>query len=234
MLDAAKSMVLNNSPYALLEGAPLTMIDAVQILRAVAMADTPIDVIEVFRADASELAYEVPIVEGSEEAVKAMLGKDVSAVAGKGGSLLDSLYVLVEREKELEGHKVSEIIDKRPPLINPLWDFLRALRASLIYPLRGHAVVGQKKPFGIITPLKFLRFLTLESTLSQLEMGESAPLERAAGDLAEPLPTYPTPETKVSDLIKEMIELKSEVLPVVAERRYVGVASARGALSLLI
>jgi len=234
VLDVMKNMVLSGSTYALLEGAPLLLIDAEQILRRIALCDSAVEVLEVLRSDTEELAYEVTVVDKEEDAVKAILGKEIGAVVLKGGSLVDSLYLLAENKDKLEEHKVEEVMDSRPPLVDPLIDVIRALRQSLVYSLSGHIIVGQKRPFGIITPLKALRYFTMESTLSQIEMGESAPLERAAGDLAEPLSTYPSTDTKLSDALQTMIEHKSEVLPVVKEKKYLGVLKARTMLLPLI
>ncbi|NPA85140.1 MAG: hypothetical protein GXO07_03945 [Crenarchaeota archaeon] len=234
VLDAMKNMVLSGGTRALLEGAPLKLLDAEQILRALALSESALDVIEVLRSDADTFAYDVPVVDDEYEALKVIAAKDVSAVMMKGGSLVDPILLLAENKEKLENVKLSEVLDQRPPLIDPLADVLKALRHSLVYPLSGHVIVGQKRPFGTVTPLKFLKYFTLESVISQIEIGENGPLERAVGDLAESLPGYPTPDAKLADVVPSMIDNKTEVLPVVKDKKYVGVVRATAALLPLL
>ncbi len=233
VLDVMKNMVLSGSPYALLEGAPLKMVDAVQILRRLSLAENALDVLEILRLNADDLAYEVPVVEDEKAAPLVMMAKEVGAVVMKGGAVVDTLYLLAENKSKLDV-SVKGFVDPRPPLVDPLTDIIRALRHSLVYDLQGYVIVGQKRPFGLVNPLKVLRYFTLESTLSQIEMGENAPLEKAIGDLAEPLPSYPSPDTKVADALQTMIDLKSEVLPVVKDRIYYGALKSRTALLALV
>ncbi len=233
VLDAAKSMVINESPYALLEGAPLKMIDAIQILRAIASSNSPIEMAEVLTSDVEDLAYEVPTV-SEDEVLKALLIKG-GAVALKGGSIADPLYVLAENKSKLKDETVRRYIDDRVKLVDPLLDIINAVRRSLIYDLEGYIIVGQKRPFGIVTPISLLKYLTSEHVISALDAGDNSALDRAIGDLTSPIPSYITPATLTRDALVAMVEHRYEVFPVVGNNKnFVGALKARSLLVALL
>ncbi len=233
VLDAAKSMVINESPYALLEGAPLKMVDATQILRALATANGPIEMAEVLTSDVEEIAYEVPTV-GEEEVLKALLIKG-GAVALKGGSVADPLYVLAENKSKLKDEPVKKYVDDRARLVDPLLDIMSAVRRSLVYELEGYVIVGQKRPFGMATPISILKYLTSEQVISSLDAGDSSALDRAIGDLASPIPSYVNPSTSTRDALAAMAEHRYEVFPVVgSNKNFVGALKARSLLVALL
>ncbi len=233
VLDAAKSMVINESPYALLEGAPLKMIDAVQILRALVSANTPIEMAEVLTSDVEEIAYEVPTVEESE-AAKALLIKG-GAVALKGGSIADPLYVLAENKSSFGDETIKKYVDDKVKLVDPLLDIVNSVRRSLMYDLEGYVIVGQKRPFGIVTPINLLKYLTSDVVVSALDAGDNSALERAIGDLASSIPTYITPETSLKDVVSTLLEQRFETFPVVGpNKNFLGAIKARSLLVALL
>jgi len=234
ILDVAKAMVMAKHPYALLEGQPLTMIDAVQILRAIASANSVVDLAEVLSSDASQWSYEVPIVD-EDEALKNIVIRDLGAIVLKGGNVVNTLYLLGKKLKELPDEAVKAYMDSRPKVIDPLITVREALLRSLAFGLEGYLFVGQKRVMGFATPIKFLEFFTRDEVLSMISKGDPGVMEKVVGDIIERLPNYYSLTSKLRDVALQMLDNQVEVVPIVDEsKKMIGVVKARTMLGALL
>ncbi|UXD22102.1 hypothetical protein IPA_01660 [Ignicoccus pacificus DSM 13166] len=202
LLDVAKAMAMAKYPYVLLEGQPVKMIDAPQVLRAIASANSVVELAEVLSTDAEQWAYEVPIVE-EVEGPKTMIVRELGAVVLKGGNVVSSLYFLGKLAGDLPETKVKEIMDERPKVIDPLVTVREALLSSLAFGLDGYLYVGQGRIMGQLTPITFLEFYTRDDVVSMIERGEPSVMESVVGDLAIAVSNYYHEDAKIKDVATE-------------------------------
>ena len=234
ILDVAKAMVMAKHPYALLEGQPLMMIDAVQLLRAIASANSVVDLAEVLSSDASQWAYKVPIVDEGE-ALKNVVVRDVGAIVLKGGNVVDSLYLLGKNLKGLPDAEIKDYVDSRPKVVDPLITIREALLRSLAFGLEGYLFVGQKRVMGYTTPIRFLEFFTRDDVVALVDKGDPSVMEKVVGDIIESTPNYYSLNSKIRDVAVQMIDKQMEIVPVVdASKKMIGVVKARTLLGTLL
>ncbi len=233
-MDVAKSMTMAKHPYALLEGQPLMMIDAVQVLRAIVTASSVVDLAEVLSSEAVQWAYEVPIVDESE-ALKTLVVRELGAVALKGGNVIDSLYLLGKNLNKLPEAEVSGYMDGRAKLVDPLMNIREALLRSLAFGLEGYLFVGQKRIMGLATPIKFLEFFTRDDVVGMIDRGDPSVMEKVVGDIIVSMPNYYYRTSKIKDIAVQMIDKQMEIVPIVDEsKKMIGILKARTLLGTLL
>ncbi len=228
LLDVAKTMVMSNSNYVILEGSPIKLLDSVQVLRAISASQSVVDLADVLSSEAEQWSYEVPIVDNDEEARKEMVIRDLDAVILKGGNIVSSLYLLGKFMRSLPELTAKEVLDSRATVIDPMTTISEAVVKSLIFNLNGYLFVGQKRIMGYVTPLKFLEYFTREETLSMVNSGDPRALEEAVGDIIDSSDVYYFQDVKLRELATQMMNKQMEVLPIVNKsKKMIGIVKAR-------
>lgn len=219
---------MSNSNYVLLEGAPIKLVDSVQVLRAISTANSVVDLADLLSSEAEQWSYEVPIVNDEREARKELVVRDLNAVVLKGGNVASSIYLLGKFMKSLPDLQAKDVLDSRVLLADPMMSIKEAIVRSLTFNLNGYLFVGQKRIMGYVTPLRFLEHFTREEVLSMINAGDPRTLEEAVGDIVSSSEVYYFYEAKVKELATQMLNSQMEVLPIVDKsKKMVGVVKAK-------